>query len=995
MLAVTAYPSTDSVLHDDVLFSLVSGFDDQSLPIAFSLVSDGLHGHADVGPDGDYTYTPETGYVGPDSFVFEVTNGTDTDTATVDIDVFNTAPVAESTSESASHDDVFNSWTSGYDEDNDAVAFTLAAAASNGEVSLASDGSYTYTPNPGYVGPDSFDFCVSDGFDSATATVSIDVFNVSTPVADDAGEFLLHDRPFLSAVTGSDVDLDPLFFSLADDGAHGHAVINADGSYTYTPNAGYVGDDVFFFTVTDGAASDTGSVDLDIYDTAPDAFDDYFTTLHDTPLTNGNSVVANDSDGDPLTATLLSAPAHGQLTSFTVNGESTYFRADGTFEYTPDAGYVGPDSFTYLANDGAEDTLPATVSIDVTDNAPTSTAIPDVYHWVEDAALETIGLDSYFADADMPDETLTYSVVANSNPGLFTSAQIASGTSDLTLAFVQSQPGAADITVRATDGAGEYTEQTFGVYDVAVTGYTVEYHALDGSWVDATADEVVLYSDELRWTAQTTPAVPAAVTHVDWLKAPWDTANDPSPPWETFAAGDSELPALGNPGTGVWGVTPKVFVGGIFAMLAAPKKQTVEEIVSIAVNAPAGAGAGAFDQQNPVDLGGGDRFFPGKLLATDQNAVGDVTITVEVKPAVLDLPLFLLIRDADDPTPNDRSDGADNWGTGDPLGVRSPRTSIVVGGENPVAFATFNYTTSMNPGDNYRFAAMGRRTVADEVYPKIDDDQGRLFHGRPPYELGDEIIDEQNPLLDPNTQLPIVISAPLVTVWRRLHVEMDSMAAPPQGTQFTATDLTPGGALSFPADAMTTLTESLQPAFILPEEFASGSQNNLQFSLGAQNQNLAALNTYMYSYRQSMSAQGQEDNDYWAVYIAAIYEMFAGDAYANDNDLDTELAFEGWTQGTEPEYSVINNEVIRDVGAEWGWTAAQVKALQTLVFVHEIGHQFELVHPPGGLPNVNDVMAAPKLDDNDQEALIPKQKTSFTDAEIYEIRKNFGKSAHP
>ncbi len=276
---------------------------------------------------------------------------------------------------------------------------------------------------------------------------------------------------------------------------------------------------------------------------------------------------------------------------------------------------------------------------------------------------------------------------------------------------------------------------------------------------------------------------------------------------------------------------------------------------------------------------------------------------------MLNLPVFLVIRDADDPTANDRTDnGPDNWGTGDPIGVKTLHTSVVGGGADPTATATFDYTTSMNPGDNYRFAVSGHRfSVADAVTAKIGDNMGRVVFD------DDVIIDENNPMLMPFTNLPIVISSPLVSVWRRLHVEMDSMAAPQPGTQFTATDPSPGGPLTIPSDAMETLTESLQPAFILPEVLSTESENDLPFSLGALNQ--ADLDNYMYSHRQSMSPTKQEDSMFWTVYIAAIYEMFAGDGYANDNDPDDELAYEGYTKPAEPEYSVINMEVIRDVGA--------------------------------------------------------------------------------
>src|SRR5262249_48612317 len=69
----------------------------------------------------------------------------------------------------------------------------------------------------------------------------------------------------------------------------------------------------------------------------------------------------SDPDGDPLVLSLASDPAHGTL----------LFTADGSVRYTPDAGYHGPDSFTYRAYDGALGGNLATVSINVV--APTVT----------------------------------------------------------------------------------------------------------------------------------------------------------------------------------------------------------------------------------------------------------------------------------------------------------------------------------------------------------------------------------------------------------------------------------------------------------------------------------------------------------------------------------------------------------------------------------------------------------------------------------------------
>jgi VCBS repeat-containing protein len=94
---------------------------------------------------------------------------------------------------------------------------------------------------------------------------------------------------------------------------------------------------------------------------APTASDDGpNVTSEDTPLTvTAPGVLSNDTDPDrdPLTAKLVTGPAHGTLT----------LHADGGYTYTPDADYNGPDSFTYEAHDGSSPSIAAaTVTLEVT-----------------------------------------------------------------------------------------------------------------------------------------------------------------------------------------------------------------------------------------------------------------------------------------------------------------------------------------------------------------------------------------------------------------------------------------------------------------------------------------------------------------------------------------------------------------------------------------------------------------------------------------------------
>lgn len=96
-----------------------------------------------------------------------------------------------------------------------------------------------------------------------------------------------------------------------------------------------------------------------IINNTPVAVDDSYDTDRDTVLTivTDVGVLANDTDadGDMLSAILVGDVKNGTLA---MNG-------DGSFTYTPNANFIGNDSFTYKANDGKADSNEATVSITV------------------------------------------------------------------------------------------------------------------------------------------------------------------------------------------------------------------------------------------------------------------------------------------------------------------------------------------------------------------------------------------------------------------------------------------------------------------------------------------------------------------------------------------------------------------------------------------------------------------------------------------------------
>ncbi|HEY5911822.1 MAG TPA: Ig-like domain-containing protein, partial [Verrucomicrobiae bacterium] len=128
----------------------------------------------------------------------------------------------------------------------------------------------------------------------------------------------------------------------------------------YTPALNYNGEDSFTFKVNDGQLDSvpaTVSITITAVNDPPVAQGQTLTTTTGAPLPV--TLVATDQDGDPLTYQIVTGPAHGSLGGTAPN-----------LTYTSEPGYTGPDSFTFLANDGTVNSAAATVELNVTGVAP-------------------------------------------------------------------------------------------------------------------------------------------------------------------------------------------------------------------------------------------------------------------------------------------------------------------------------------------------------------------------------------------------------------------------------------------------------------------------------------------------------------------------------------------------------------------------------------------------------------------------------------------------
>ncbi len=327
------------------------------------LVSGTVNGTVDLEPDGSFRYEPLADYNGQDSFSYKVVTAlSESNIAAVVLTIkpVNDAPAAadDSTSTFREMPVVINVLANDSDIEGDALTVAALAGPQNGTADINPDQTVTYTPDPGFSGVDSLTYRAFDGeAESNTATVTITVQD--RPVAVDDSYSTLEDTPLQVAapgVLGNDSGEGVLTAQLETGPANGSLTLNPDGSFLYTPAAGYSGSDSFTYKAASGGVeSDAATVSITVQD-RPVAVDDSYSTLEDTPLqVAAPGVLGNDSGEGALTAQLETGPANGSLT----------LNPDGSFLYTPAAGYSGSDSFTYKAVSGGVESEFATVTITV------------------------------------------------------------------------------------------------------------------------------------------------------------------------------------------------------------------------------------------------------------------------------------------------------------------------------------------------------------------------------------------------------------------------------------------------------------------------------------------------------------------------------------------------------------------------------------------------------------------------------------------------------
>ncbi|MBM4046068.1 MAG: tandem-95 repeat protein, partial [Planctomycetes bacterium] len=252
--------------------------------------------------DGTFSYTPNANFNGTDAFTYRAYDGlasSSISTVTITVEPVNDAPEAQPDAHSGNEDATLVVATPGVlendtDVDGNPVTAVLASGPASGTLTLNADGSFRYTPNANFNGTDSFTYRASDGVDSsalATVTITVNPAN-DTPVAA-ADTYGVNEDGVLTVavpgVLGNDLDVegDTLSTLLVGLASSGTLALNADGSFSYAPNASFNGVDSFSYRAYDGLAySDVVAVTITV------------TAVNDAPsFTASNPPAINEDAG--------------------------------------------------------------------------------------------------------------------------------------------------------------------------------------------------------------------------------------------------------------------------------------------------------------------------------------------------------------------------------------------------------------------------------------------------------------------------------------------------------------------------------------------------------------------------------------------------------------------------------------------------------------------------------------------------------------------------
>ncbi len=381
------------------------------------------HGTLSSSADGRvFTYTPALNYNGQDTVAVTFDNGKETKIGTAHITVtpVDDAPVANPDNFAANFDVAAVYQTSAMlandtDVDNTTLTVTNVAPITHGQVTMAGT-TVNFVPEAQYQGLATFSYTISDGTLTAVGMVTVTVGTNSPPIAvadtvttPEDTAITIMDATLLANDT--DADHQTLTISSVDHGTHG-VVTRIPGGTMFVPAPNFNGVASFNYLVTDGAATDTGLVTVNVAPVAdpPIAGPDTAFGSEDVPLVlSFATLLGNDSDVDglPLTISAVSNGVHG-----------TAAIVGSTVVFTGAANYNGPAAFDYTLSDGSPLTATGHVTITLAPVDDPPMPVDDNASGPQDAPITITAVTMLANDIEVDGEPLIVIAVGAPTNGL-------------------------------------------------------------------------------------------------------------------------------------------------------------------------------------------------------------------------------------------------------------------------------------------------------------------------------------------------------------------------------------------------------------------------------------------------------------------------------------------------------------------------------------------------------------------------------------------------
>ena len=377
--ATTAYETAVTI---DVL---ANDSDEDGDTLSISSTTTASHGSVSIS-DGKIIYTPADGYNGNDTFSYTISDGKSESTANVTVIVNakkenpNIAPVAKDDIATTAYETAvtINVLANDSDEDGDSLSISSTTKASHGTVSIR-DEKVVYTPNDGYEGSDSFSYTITDGEEESSANVSVTVEEKpnTAPTANDDSAVANYNESVTIAVLKNDSDEDEDTLSIVSYTQASNGTVSQNGdNLVYTANSNYSGDDSFTYTITDGEATDTATVNVTVKEesktiqlpiiggnlgqnNSSEQWEELDFRSHDIDYTtkDGNGVsIGLDQDNQLVS----SIQVHGKETKITIDIPDTTMKVDSNGETLIE--FKGKELKILIGKDGSiTPTLPGAV----------------------------------------------------------------------------------------------------------------------------------------------------------------------------------------------------------------------------------------------------------------------------------------------------------------------------------------------------------------------------------------------------------------------------------------------------------------------------------------------------------------------------------------------------------------------------------------------------------------------------------------------------------